>query len=287
MQSTQVTKGDMAVRQMRSDEVYMCQDEEAPPPRAQQSRVDQTSFPRSASTSTCSCTADELQAIDIVSSKFAEQQTKVADSSSPAQIANAASSAQRPFPSLRASTKSPSQTLEAVYSAGKCKAGLRLDVLCVQSFMAGLYIAMAGQLFLSVGGGILGASLFATGLLGVILTSAELFTGDALIFVASFLGGKVKAKSVLRNWSVSWLLNFVGCLAWAYVIGYASDALQDLDKAQFAIATAEKKASQGFLGTFLKGIAANFMVCVGVWQATCAEEVSGKILVSFVESLCF
>jgi formate/nitrite transporter FocA (FNT family) len=28
----------------------------------------------------------------------------------------------------------------------------------------------------------------------------------------------------------------------------------------------------------LKGIGANFMVCVGVWQAMCAEEVAGKIL---------
>mmetsp|Transcript_21271 Transcript_21271/g.43605 ORF Transcript_21271/g.43605 Transcript_21271/m.43605 type:complete len:385 (+) Transcript_21271:155-1309(+) len=178
----------------------------------------------------------------------------------------------------RSATKTPSQTLEAVYSTGQYKAALRLDILSVQSFMAGIYIAMAGQIFLSVGGGVLGAGLFSAGLLGVVLTSGELFTGDALVFVAALLGGRVKASSVARNWTVSWCVNFVGCLAWAFVIGYASDALQDLGKAEYAVAVAEKKAGQTFLGTFLKGIAANFMVCVGVWQATCAEEVSGKVL---------
>jgi len=32
---------------------------------------------------------------------------------------------------------------------------------------------------------------------------------------------------------------------------------------------------------FFKGIGANFMVCVGIWQATCAEETAGKVLALF------
>eukprot|EP00593_Proboscia_inermis_P014268 CAMPEP_0171316366 /NCGR_PEP_ID=MMETSP0816-20121228/72142_1 /TAXON_ID=420281 /ORGANISM="Proboscia inermis, Strain CCAP1064/1" /LENGTH=42 /DNA_ID= /DNA_START= /DNA_END= /DNA_ORIENTATION= len=42
--------------------------------------------------------------------------------------------------------------------------------------MAGVYIAMAGHLFIAVGGGIIGAAVFPTGLIAVVLTSAELFT---------------------------------------------------------------------------------------------------------------
>jgi formate/nitrite transporter len=175
-------------------------------------------------------------------------------------------------------TKPPKQTLQAVYDAGKYKAALTLDVLAVQSFMAGVYIAMAGQLFLSLGGGVLGSAFFPTGLIAVVLTSGELFTGDALVFVASLLGGHVSAKSMLRNWVVSWCFNFIGCLAWAFLLGYCSDALADLDKVDYAIAVALKKNGQSWLGTFLKGIGANFMVCLGVWQATCAQEVAGKIL---------
>lgn len=179
---------------------------------------------------------------------------------------------------IPAATKAPKETLQAIYSAGKYKANLRLNVLIVQSWMAGVYIAAAGQLYLTVGGGVLGAVLFPGGLIAVILTSAELFTGDALIFVASVLGGQVKIKSLLRNWSVSWLSNFVGCVCWAYVMAYLSNALVDSGAQELTIKVAEKKAQNVMYSIFIKGIGANFMVCVAVWQGTCAQEVAGKIL---------
>lgn len=179
------------------------------------------------------------------------------------------------------STKPPKEALKAVYGAGKYKAGLTLDVLAIQSFMAGIYIAMAGQLFLTLGGGILGAAFFPTGLLAVVLTSAELFTGDALIFIACVLGAKVSLRSLLRNWTVSWLCNFIGCLTWAYFIAYLSGSLEDAGQKEFAIQVSLKKANQPWGHIVLKGIGANFMVCLGVWQATCAEEVAGTCSVLY------
>lgn len=175
-------------------------------------------------------------------------------------------------------TKPPKETLQAVYKAGEYKAGLPLNLLMVQSFMAGVYIAMSGHLYLAVGGGVLGAAVFPTGLIAVVLTSAELFTGDALVFVASVLGGKVSFKKLVRNWTVSWIMNFAGCLFWAGLLAYASDSLKDLGKSDLAVQIALKKANQPWWNIFVKAIGANFMVCVGVWQATCAEEVAGKIL---------
>lgn len=188
---------------------------------------------------------------------------------------------------IPAATKAPKETLIAIYSAGKYKANLTLNVLAIQSFMAGIYIASAGQLFLAVGGGVLGAALFPGGLIAVILTSAELFTGDALIFVASVLGGQVKLKSLLRNWTVSWISNFLGCLSWAYVISYLSNALVDMDAQELAVKVAEKKALNEMYSIFIKGIGANFMVCVAVWQGTCAQEVAGKILALWFPTAAF
>jgi formate/nitrite transporter len=175
-------------------------------------------------------------------------------------------------------TKAPKETLEAVYKAAEYKAGLPLNLLMVQSFMAGVYIAMAGQLFLTVGGGLLGASLFPTGLIAVVLTSAELYTGDALVFIAGVLGGRVTTRKLVRNWTVAWIMNFAGCLFWAALFAYASGALQDAGQVELAITIAEKKAHQPWGQIFLKGVGANFMVCIGVWQAICAEEVAGKVL---------
>lgn len=188
---------------------------------------------------------------------------------------------------IPAATKNPRETLHAIYSAGKYKASLSLNVLIVQSFMAGIFIASAGQLYLTVGGGLIGAALFPYGLIAVILTSAELFTGDALIFVASVLGGQVKLKSLLRNWTVSWISNFAGCLVWAFVMGYLSNALVDSGAQELTIKVAEKKALNEMYSIFIKSIGANFMVCVAVWQGTCAQEVAGKILALWFPTASF
>ena len=262
---------------LSGNDAYYC-DEEAPPPRASSSNGN-AEMDRHADSDHHDCASTSSAHSD-----------SIADAAAAERAAHQLQFETSPESYARQSvpgTKSPSQTLGAVYSAGQYKAGLRLDVLSLQSFMAGIYIAAAGQLFLSLGGSILGAAFFATGILGVVLTSGELFTGDALIFVAALLGGRVRIRHVLRNWTVSWTLNFAGCLAWAFVIAYASDALQDVGKVEFAIKVAEKKAGQTFLSTFLKGIAANFLVCVGVWQATCAEEVAGKVLALFFPITAF
>ena len=110
------------------------------------------------------------------------------------------------------------------------------------------------------------------------LSSAELFTGDALVFMTSLLGGKVTWKQMARNWTVSWVGNFVGALVWAVFIGYLSESLEDAGAAEFAIAVARKKAYQTWFSIFLKSIGANIMVCDAIWQATSSEEAVGKIL---------
>jgi formate transporter len=148
--------------------------------------------------------------------------------------------------------------------------------LYIQSFIAGTYIALAGHIFLVLNGGVLGAIFFPTGLIATVFTSAELFTGDALVFVASVLGNKVSIYSLLRNWTVSWIFNFIGCLVWASLFGYASGALDS--HRDYVIAVAMKKVSATWIQIFIKAIGANFLVCLGVWQATCAEEAAGKIL---------
>ena len=56
-------------------------------------------------------------------------------------------------------------------------------------------------------------------------------------------------------------MNFLGCLFWAGLLSYASDALKDAGQVDLAIKVAEKKVHQAWIHIFLKGIGANFMVC--------------------------
>jgi formate/nitrite transporter len=61
-------------------------------------------------------------------------------------------------------------------------------------------------------------------------------------------------------------------------LAYLSDAIDDSGRHDLAIAVAYKKVNQTWGQILLQGIGANLMVCVSVWQATCAEEVAGKVL---------
>lgn len=114
------------------------------------------------------------------------------------------------------------------------------------------------------------------------LTGGELFTGDVCIFVSSVLGGQVSWRFLARNCTVAWIVNFLGCLTWAGFIAYLSNALEDVGQAEFAMEYAVNKAVQPWGNVLLKGIGANFMVCLGVWLWNCAEDVvSGKLLVLY------
>jgi formate/nitrite transporter len=179
-------------------------------------------------------------------------------------------------------TKVPTDALKAIYASGKARAAMPLDVLIVQSIMAGLYIGMATHLLFAIGGGVLGAIFFPIGLLGIIMTGAELFTGDILIFLPTVLSGHVSVRSVCRNWTVAYFGNFAGCVAWAYFMVYLPGSLEDIGKNDVAIKVALAKANQTWGSIFLKGIGANFMVCLAIWQATCAGDVASKLVAIFL-----
>lgn len=163
-------------------------------------------------------------------------------------------------------TPKPAKVLQAVYKVGEFKAELPLEYLLVQSFLAGLYKSVGCLTFVVVGGGVLGAALFPVGLIAIILTSAELFTGDLLILVVSVLSQRVTWTSLWRNLVVSWVGNFAGTLVWAALIGYSSGVVEDNDRVEFIRNLAEFKTNQEWGNVLCKGIGANFLVCLAVWQ---------------------
>jgi len=187
-------------------------------------------------------------------------------------------------------TKTPSQALHAVYDVGKHKVGMTLDILILQSFMAGIYVGLGGQLAITVAGGMTGiaktdpglqkfvfGALFPVALYPIVFTGAELFTGDAMVLILSLLGGKISVKQVARNWVVAWVFNFFGCLAWAYVMAYQTALFEHDPWKSYLYKLAEKKMALTFVESFLRGIGANFSVCLSVWLATTAADVPGKV----------
>lgn len=113
-----------------------------------------------------------------------------------------------------------------VEAASINKAKLNFLSLFMLSVLAGSFISMGAVFYtvaifdseLSMGlTRIIGGLTFSLGLILVIVAGAELFTGNNLIMMG-FASRTVTIKQLLRNWSVSYLGNFIGAVSVVFLI---------------------------------------------------------------------
>ena len=190
---------------------------------------------------------------------------------------------------------SPLKVLEAYSEAGVKKFGKKFLPCFLLAVLAGALIALAAaasstaaHTASSVGAGrLISGMLFPFGLSIVILSAAELFTGNSLI-VISLLDKKVSFRSMLRNWLIVYSGNFLGSVliaalcAYCGQLNYSEGAL-----ALYTMKLAEAKASMPFFNGFFSGIACNVLVCLGVFCSMTARDTSGKILGAFLPVALF
>ncbi len=120
--------------------------------------------------------------------------------------------------------------------------------------------------------------VFSLGLILVIVGGAELFTGNILIVMA-WASHKVTTKSLLRNWGIVYLGNFVGAFFTAvivfigrqYTFGGGAVGLA-------ALSMANSKVHLGFFQAIALGIMCNAMVCMAVWLSYSARSTVDKIM---------
>ena len=111
---------------------------------------------------------------------------------------------------------------------------------------------------------IIAGVLFAFGLGVVILTGAELFTGNILI-VISVLDRRTSVAAMLRNWGVVYMGNFLGALALSWVcarFGWLNAG--DGALAAYTLHLAQSKMSMPFENAFFMGVLCNILVTVAV-----------------------
>ncbi|KUG20106.1 formate efflux transporter [hydrocarbon metagenome] len=182
--------------------------------------------------------------------------------------------------------------------AGKYKVGLPAWNMLIRGFMAGAYIAMGGALatVCSTGvaawagagfGQLITGAVFPVGLIIIVLTGAELFTGDAMLAPMAAFIHRVSWASVLNLWIWVYIGNLIGSIFWAYIM--ANGPLTAFDAAGGATATAFGVravaigiAKVSYVGTaatwscFLKGLACNYLVNLAVLLGICADDLIGK-----------
>ena len=122
--------------------------------------------------------------------------------------------------------------------------------------------------------------LFPFGLAMVILTGAELFTGNNLMTLG-LMARTQKFGGVLISWLVTYLGNLVGSVLvalGAVVYGPLNPKTAATPLLMNAVSTATNKVSMGFGKALVLGILCNVLVCLGVLCANASKSAPGRIM---------
>ena len=143
----------------------------------------------------------------------------------------------------------------------------------------GSLTAMTGSDAMSLGiAKLLGGIVFSTGLMMIVFTGSELFTGNILIGI-SVLEKKVTVPQLLRNWFLVYIGNFIGAFVVALLIHFTNAYHGPYEATGvLGIKVAYMKTHLTFIQALVSGILCNWLVCLAVWMATAAKDVAGKIL---------
>ena len=166
----------------------------------------------------------------------------------------------------------------------------------VLAVLAGALIAIAGVYFTFATSQIIvtrtftqifGGLLFSFGLVAIVITGAQMFTGNTL-GVMNVASKKLSAAKLLKNWTIVYVGNFVGAAATAGIL-YASHTWTK-NGYQFgikALTIASQKVNLGFVDAFFLGVLANSLVCLAIYLAASSKKTSDKILAIIFPTAAF
>ena len=167
----------------------------------------------------------------------------------------------------------PAAVAEACCGISKTKTSLSWFQMIILGILAGAFIGFGSELATMVsfdaakyvGEGIakfLFGSVFAVGLILVVIAGAELFTGNNLIVVGA-LNGNVAIGKLLNNWFWVYIANFVGSLLIVWLM-YATALWKTGDFAvgAKALAIANAKVNLSWGAAFSRAILCNWLVCL-------------------------
>jgi formate transporter FocA len=182
----------------------------------------------------------------------------------------------------------PAEMAVKAAETGVKKTALDTVRMFLLAILAGAFIAMGAVFATTVSAGsstlpygvarLLAGTTFTLGLILVVVSGSELFTGNNLIIIA-FANRRITLPALLRNWGIVYLGNFVGALLTAYLMfltrqytfGGGSVGLAALN-------VGEAKTSLVFAQAVVLGIFCNALVCMAVWMCYSARSTIDKIL---------
>lgn len=194
----------------------------------------------------------------------------------------------------------PKEITQEFAASGIYKSYLPTVKFATLAILGGVFIAFGGLLSVMVAGGIPGigetnpglvkfvaGALFPVGLIMVSITGADLFTSDCAAFTYPLLQRKIKIGSYCRLLLFSYLFNFVGTQIVAFLLSFEVGLLSKEPWQAYLYNYSEAKVNQDFLKVFIKGIGANWLVCLGMFMGYSAKDIMGKCVAIWIPVMLF
>lgn len=183
--------------------------------------------------------------------------------------------------------KAPENITQILWKKSFCFLEKSISTLVIGGVIAGILVGLAAITSLTgtsdmpkyFGVGftkIVSGIVFSFGLITIVLSGSELFTGSN-IYIISLFKSKKNLIKILRNWVIIYCSNFIGSLVLVFIIAI-SGVYKDETIASTIVRSAELKLQLTWIEAFTRGILCNFLVCLAIRVGEASEEVSGKIL---------
>jgi len=170
----------------------------------------------------------------------------------------------------------PQEGYNAMVAAQEVRVRAPLWQILLQSLMGGAWIALGSffcmqfqALFIQYGRGpalFVGGVLFPLGLIALVWTGGHLFTGNCLALCPGFMNGTLPRFRVFLVYLINWWGNFGGSAFVVFVIAYSGKWAQTEPLKSWAQEVGKEKMAETFLETYLRGLAANWMVTWAIWN---------------------
>lgn len=194
----------------------------------------------------------------------------------------------------------PTEIAQQFATAGINKSRLSFTKFAIIAILGGMFIAFGGLLSVMVAGGMPGVgahnpglikfisgALFPIGLIMVSITGADLFTSDCTAFTLPLLQKRIPLSSFCKLLVYSYLFNFVGTQFIAYVMSAGIGFFDTAPWHDYLHSLASGKVDQSFLRVLVKGIGANWLVCLGMWMGYASKDIIGKCIGIWIPVMLF
>ncbi|OGS43903.1 MAG: formate transporter [Elusimicrobia bacterium RIFOXYD2_FULL_34_15] len=194
-------------------------------------------------------------------------------------------------------TNTPQEIIKNAGNVGEYKSNLKNNNLLLRSFVGGLLIAIGASLSTVVSTGLeipgikqlVAGAVFPVGLIILVLTGMELFTGNCMILPVACMQKKIPWIKAFYVCLWTYTGNFIGALFWAYLMSvgpFSKGGTPELTVfGQNAVSISQTKVLSyqlaglsGLWSAFMKGIACNLLVNLAILLSFTSKEMIGKIL---------